>query len=92
MEKQIEHLLGELSILIELEKGINVKENKCRKLKRKYKLKEENITAVKETVKQRMQLKAQGIRRYEKRGKFYCQNLMFKNNAKKFCRGLKIEK
>ena len=48
----------------------------CRKLKRKYKLNKENITRVKETVKQRIQLKAQRMQRYEKCGKFYCQNLM----------------
>ena len=30
-----------------------------------------------------MQLKAQRMQRYEKHGKFYCQNLIFKNDAKK---------
>ena len=53
MEKEIEHLGGELSILSELERGINVKGKISRKLKSKYKLKEGNITRVKETVKQR---------------------------------------
>ena len=61
MEKEIENLRGELSILSELEKVINGKGKMCRKLKRKYKLNEENVTTVKETVKQRMQLKAQRI-------------------------------
>ena len=83
MEKEIEDLQGELSILSELERGINVKRKICKKLKRKCKLNEENITRVKETVKQRMQLKAQRMQRYEKHGKFYCQNLIFKNDAKK---------
>ena len=59
MEKEIEHLRGELSIVSELQRGINVKGKMCRKLKRKYKLNKENITRVKETLKQRMQLKAQ---------------------------------
>ena len=31
-----------------------------------------------------MQLKAQRLRRYEKRNKFYRQNVVFKTNAKKF--------
>ena len=31
-----------------------------------------------------MQLKAQKLRRYEKRNKFYRQNVVFKTNAKKF--------
>ena len=53
-----------------------------RKLKRKYKLNRENITRVKGTVKQRMQLKAQRMQIYEKGGKFYHQNLIFKNDAK----------
>ena len=39
---------------------------------------------MKETVKQRMQLKAQRMRGYEKRGKFYRQNLIFKNDENKF--------
>ena len=41
---------------------------------------------VKETVKQRIQLKARRMRIYEKRGKFYRQNLDFKNDAKKLYR------
>ena len=53
MEKEI-HLRGELSILSELEGDINVKGKMCWKLKGKYKLNEENITRLKETVKPRM--------------------------------------
>ena len=58
----------------------------CRKVKRKYKLNEKNIIKAKETVKQSTQRKAQRMRRYEKRGKFYRQNLIFKNDAKNFYR------
>ena len=61
-------------------------------LKRKYKLNEENIARLKERVKKRMQLKAQRRRKYEKRGKCYYQNLIFKNDGKKFCRELGKEK
>ena len=50
----------------------------CRELKRKYKLSEENITTAKDTVKQRMQVKVQRMRRYVKREKFYHQNFIFK--------------
>ena len=92
MEKEIEHLRGELSILIELERGISVNGKMCRKLKRKYKLNKENITTVKETVKQRIRLKAQRMGRYEKLGKFYHQNLIFKNDGKKFYREIEKEK
>ena len=91
-EKENRIFTRELSILSELERGISVKGKMCRKLKRKYKLNEENITTVKETVKQRMQHKVQRMRRYEKRGKFYRQNLIFKNDAKKFYREIGKEK
>ena len=37
MEKEIELQCRELSILNELERGMNGKEKMCRKLKRKYK-------------------------------------------------------
>ena len=50
----------------------------CRELKRKYKLSEENITTAKDTVKQRMQVKVQRMRRYVKRENFYHQNFIFK--------------
>ena len=92
MEKEIEHLVRKPFILSKLEKGINMKENMCRKLRRKYKLNKENITTVKEILKQRMQLKAQTMKRYEKRGKFYHQNLIFKTDTKKFYREIEKEK
>ena len=83
MEKQIKHLRRELSILSEFEQGTNVKRKMCRKLKRKYRFNKENIT-MKEKVKQRMQLKAQKMQRYDKRGKCYPQDLIFKNDTKEF--------
>ena len=75
-EKNIENLRGELSILSELERRINVKGKMCRKVKRKYKLDKKNKTRVKETVKQRIQFKAQRMRIYEKCRKFCHQNLI----------------
>ena len=92
IQKEIEHLRRELSILSELEKSINVKGKMCRNLMRKYKLNKENITRVKVTVKQRMQLNTQRMRRYEKRGKFYRQNLLFKNDVKKSIERLETKK
>lgn len=47
---------------------------------------------VKERVEQRMQFTAKRMQRYEKRGKFYYQNLLFKNDSKKFCRDIEKEK
>ena len=64
----------------------------CRKLKRKYKLDKENITGEGNHMQQRMPIKAQRMRRCEKCEKFYHQNLIFKNVAKKFYREIGREK
>lgn len=39
-----------------------------------------------------MQLKTQRMQRYRKRGKFQCQNLIFKNDTKEFYRDIGQEK
>ena len=83
IEREIEHMGGELSILTELQKGINVKGEACRTLQRKYKINKDNVI-IKNTVKQKLQLKAQRLRRYEKRNNFYRQNMIFKRDGKKF--------
>ena len=83
IEREIEHMQGELSILTELQREINVKGRACITLKRKYKINKDSIIC-KKTVKQKMQLKAQRLRRYEKGNKFYCQNVTFKRDAQKF--------
>ena len=70
---------GELSILTELlginvkGRGINVNGRACRTY-RKYRINKDNIMIIKETVKQKMQLKAQRLRKYEK-SKFYRQKV-----------------
>ena len=92
MENEIEHLRGELSILSELEMGTNVKGKMCRKLNRKYNWKKENRAGVKEPVKRRMQLKSQRMQVYEKRRKFCCPSLIFKNDTKKLFREIRKEK
>ena len=86
IEKEIEYMRGQLSILSELQRGVNVKGKECRKLIRKFKVTEDNIDVVKETIKQKMQLKAQRLRRFDKRNRFYRQNMIFKKDAKKFYR------
>ena len=66
--KEVEMLRGELSILDELSKGNIIKTRKARKVKRKYKLFDmDEIVKSKELVKQKLQVKAQRIRRYEKK-------------------------
>ena len=48
----------------------------------------DNLTPLKETLKQKIQLKAQRMRRHEKRTKFYKQNSTFKTDKNKFYRKL----
>ena len=97
IDKEIECLRGELSILTELQRGVNVKGRSAKKLKRKYQLNEGNTLEVKETIKQKVQLKTQRVQRFEKRSKFYRQNNIFKSDAKRFYREvgkepIKVEK
>ena len=62
IQEEIEAIKGELSILEDLLKGINVKTRKGGKVKRKYKLQNENdITTAKERIKQKVQVKTQRI-------------------------------
>ena len=59
---------------------------KCRKLKSKYKLNKENITRVKETVKQRIQLKAQRVWSMKSVDNFITRTQFLKMMQKKFYR------
>ena len=92
IEKEIEYMRGELSILSELQRGVNVKGRRFRKMTKKYQLTSKNILEVNEMIKQKMQLKAQRMWRYDKRSKFYRQNMIFKTDAKKFYREVGKEK
>ena len=53
---------SELSILTVLPWGVNIRKKSCRKLSRKYNMNNDDITVVKETIKQSIQLKAQRLR------------------------------
>lgn len=71
-------------------RGTNLKTRKGRKIKRKYKIRNENeVLSAKEKIKQTIQLKAQRIRRYEKRSGFYRLNKIFQSDAKKFYREIR---
>ena len=52
IEREIDHMRGELSILSELQRGLNVKGRACKTLKRRYKINKDNIIIIKETDKQ----------------------------------------
>ena len=64
IEKEIEQMRGDLSIISECQRGINVIGGKCKRLIKIYQLTRKNIASVKETIEQTMQLKAQRIKRY----------------------------
>jgi len=81
MQKQISSWRKELSITAETGTGSdNVKLNrKKRKIKKKYRMTNaREVAQLAETLKQKVQAKAQRIRRYEKRETQYSQNKSLK--------------
>lgn len=89
IEKEIQTIRGDISALTEIKNGKCTKEKKRNQLFKKHKIKNpDDITATIEKLKQIIQAKAQRIRRFTKRNKFYQHNKLFKENAKKFYRNL----
>ena len=87
IRREIESMRGELSIITEVEKGNDVKTRRGRKIRKKYNFNDKNsLLTAKEILKQKISLKSQRLRRYEKRVKFYRQNRIFKTDAKKLYR------
>ena len=91
LQKQIDQLRGDISIITEYTKG-NTTNNIGRKLKtipKKHKLTaDEQLIACKGDLKQTLQAKAQRIRRHTKRSEQYKQNKMFREDSKRFYREL----
>ena len=80
---------GEMSILSEIERNKDPKTRKARKVIRKYKITNGiDIPSIKEELKQKIQVKAQRERRFDKRNKFYRQNKIFQTDAKKIYRNI----
>ena len=76
-----------MSILSEIERSKAPKARKVKKVIRKYKITSANdISSIKEALKQKMQVKAQRERRFDERNKFYWQNKIFHTDAKTFYR------
>ena len=87
IEKEIEIVRGEMSILSEIERNKHPKTRKARKIIRKYKITSVNgIPSIKEDVKQKLRVKAQRERQFDEHNKFYRQNKIFLTDAKKFYR------
>ena len=92
LQKQIDQLRSNLSIINEYIIGNTSKKTKqkFKTIWKKHKItKEEQITTLKEDLKQNLQAKAQRIRRYTKRSKQYRQNKMFREDAMRFYRELR---
>jgi folate-dependent tRNA-U54 methylase TrmFO/GidA len=91
MQRHISNWGKELSILAETGTGTdNGKLNrKKREIFQKYRVTNtREVAGLTETLKQKVQAKAQNIRRYEKKETQYIQIKMFKEDTKKFYRNL----
>ena len=89
IEKEIKELRIDLSLLTELTKDNRMAERKRRKISRKYSIKnEDDINIEKGKVRQLIQAKSQRVRRFEKRGKQFRQNITFATDTKRFYREL----
>lgn len=87
IQKEVEYLWVDLSVLYEVARGVHIKTNRARKkkLKQKYKAKDfTNLSAMTEIVKQRLQMKVRQLRMNNTRLKFYRQSKIFKRDGKKF--------
>ena len=90
IDNEIENHRKEFSLLRELHKDKEIKSGTARKLLRKYKIEsKDQVPAIKEELKQKLQVKAQRLRRYIKRNKFYRQNKIFETDTKKFYREIR---
>ena len=76
---------GEMSVLSKIDRNTDSKTRKARKVIGKM-TSANDIASIKERLKQRMQVKAQRERRFDKRNKFYRQNRIFQTDAKQFYR------
>ena len=87
--KDIQYKGSDLSVLSEMEKGAKVNQRLQRRMKWKYNIKDaRDIPEVREQLKQQILVKAQRVRRYLKRGKFFRQNKLFKEDTKRLYREL----
>jgi len=91
MQKEISSCRKELLIIAETETGSDngQLDRKKRKIFQKYRVTNvREVAQLTETLKEKVQAKAQIIRRYEKRDTQYSQNKVFKENTNKFYRNL----
>ena len=93
IENDIKKLRSQLSALCGIEKDSKMKQQKKNKIKRQLKIKtKEEIPQAKEILKQRIQAKAQRLRRLTKRSNFFWHNKLFREDTKKLYRELNSNK
>ena len=86
-KKEIETFRRDISLWEELQKDKEIRSSTAKKVVRKYKtVSKSKIPSIKEELKQKLQVKAQRLRRYEKRSKFFRKNKIFETDAEKFYR------
>ena len=84
IEKEIETFRRETSLYEELQKDKEIRSGIAKKVMRKYKIvSKSQIPSIKEELKQKLQVKAQRLRRCEKRSKFFRRNTIFETDTKK---------
>lgn len=94
IQQKISKYRTELSLLtLDSNKDVNKSTKlKIKKIKTKYRINtHEDKSRVEEEIKQKIQAKAQRIKRYKKRTEFRKQNMVFENDTKKFYRYLNKE-
>ena len=75
---------GKMLILCQIGRNKDPKTRKARKVVRKYTITSANdFPSIKEELKQKLQVKAQRERRFNKYNKFYRQNKIFQTDTKK---------
>ena len=89
IEKEINTIKREVSIIEEILRGVKTKLSKLNKMRKKYLMKKtDDLPSLKETLTQKMQRKMQRIRKSKKRTKFYRQNNISEIPKNKFYREL----
>ena len=85
VQKEIETMRREMSILSEKKRNKDPKTKKARKVIRKYKITSDNdIPNITEELKEKMQVKAQREERFDTRNKFYRHKRIFQTDGKRF--------
>ena len=93
IEESIRANRTDLSRLNEMLRNSMMAEKKRRQTIKKYNISTRNdVLKAMEMLKQQIQAKAQRLRRFDKRAKFFYQNNIFKDNTKRFYQELDSEK